>query len=76
MSATQNGGGSSNCDATSANGAADTPSEEDLITRNLRLLFRQYESEPLSPRLRAMLSRFASDKSIDSDPSDGEDNSA
>mgnify|MGYP006277030905 FL=1 len=76
MSATQNGGGSRKCDSASANGADHASSEEDLITRNLRLLFQQYESEPLSPRLRAMLCRFASDKRVDEDPTDEEDNGA
>jgi hypothetical protein len=37
----------------------DGPSEEDLIARNLRKLFRTCEAEPLPERFRTLLDRLA-----------------
>lgn len=49
----------------------DSPSEEDLIARNLRTLFSSVEAEPLPPRLKALLDQL-SEEEIGDPASDGD----
>lgn len=41
------------------------PSEQDLVARNLRMLFESYQTEPVPDRLRDLLSRLAEEEGRD-----------